>query len=183
MAASGIAERLRLRWSPSFLLAFHRLQILRKTVGYMIIYTTDCTRYNDPSIQQLSTSIDIIRSLHDLSCSVHRDLLVELEQISNIVSTSEEDGASLMNMFGYKVENAALACCRNPTRLLKDAQFHILTNGFPVINPLTCSVRYAIGKASYSNRSFPLLLFLSSGYPKIPPYSSVRCTSATMEPI
>lgn len=48
---------------------------------------------------------------------------------------------------------------------------------------LTCSVRYAIGKASYSMRSLPFLLFLSPGYPKMPPYRSVLWTSATMEPM
>lgn len=34
-----------------------------------------------------------------------------------------------------------------------------------------------------SNRSLPDFDFLSSGYPKIPPYNRVRCTSATILPI
>ena len=42
---------------------------------------------------------------------------------------------------------------------------------------------YAMGKHSYRSRSFPSGLFESRGYENVPPYSSVRCTSATMLPM
>src|SRR2546421_3555650 len=48
---------------------------------------------------------------------------------------------------------------------------------------LPFSITMAIGAHSYRIRSFPLGLFLSAGYAKIPPYSSVRYASATMLPM
>src|SRR2546429_4125101 len=51
------------------------------------------------------------------------------------------------------------------------------------IASLPFSITMAIGAHSYRIRSFPLGLFLSAGYAKIPPYSSVRYASATMLPM
>ena len=53
----------------------------------------------------------------------------------------------------------------------------------PTSAPPAFSMTYAMGKHSYRSRSFPSGLFASRGYENVPPYSSVRCTSATMLPM
>jgi hypothetical protein len=52
--------------------------------------------------------------------------------------------------------------------------------------PPACSIRKPMGEHSYSRRSLPCGFFgslISAGYMKMPPYSSVRWMSATIDPM
>ena len=87
--------------------------------------------------------------------------LVEFHQIQNVILTAQEYRASLVDVLGDEVENALRPSGRNTARLITRSS-RCVTNDRGS-RPHTCSVRNAIGNASYSMRSLPDLLFLSSG--------------------
>lgn len=86
--------------------------------------------------------------------------VVELFQISNVFSTTEEYRAPLMDALGNEIENTLRSGGGKPSRLIARSSRSVAP-ALPL--SLTCSVRNAIGNASYSIRSLPDLFFLSSG--------------------
>ena len=104
---------------------------------------------------------------------------VEVEHDLDIALTSHNYRAALMDIFWDQLEHAVESSFEHASgcdaaALLNNQGLDARSGGQDA--ELSGGT---MGKPSYSTRSLPFLDLASAGYMKMPPYSSVRCTSAT----
>ena len=84
------------------------------------------------------------------------------EHLVHLVGCAKDHRRALVDRGGLHFQNRLL----RPARVL----------------PPACSMSMAMGLASYMSRSFPSGALRVGGYRNTPPFSRMRCTSATMAP-
>jgi hypothetical protein len=89
-------------------------------------------------------------------------LIVKLDQIFNVLLATEENRRALVDTGRMNVKNAR-GPCRGKSAGLKKALVKSHDQRWSAIRILACSVRKAMGKASYSSLNLPFFDFLSFG--------------------